>query len=80
MTISQAVTQRIKELLKQNNLTQYKLEQKACLSHDTIKSIMKGKTKGVNLKTIISIADGFDMNVAQFLDCSIFEYDNLDMD
>lgn len=80
MTISQAVALRIKELLKENNLTQYKLEQKACLSHDTVKSIMKGKAKGVNLKTVIAIADGFGMTVDQFLNSDLFLYDNLFMD
>ncbi len=80
MTISQAVAYRISELLKEQNLTQYKLEQKACLSHDTIKSIMKGKAKGVNLKTVIAIADGFGMTVNQFLNSNLFLYDNLDMD
>ena len=54
MNISQAVAVRIKELLKEKGLTQYRLEQNACLSHDTIKSIMKGKAKGVNLKTLIA--------------------------
>ena len=80
MTISQAVAYRISELLKEQNLTQYKLEQKSCLSHDTIKSIMKGKAKGVNLKTVIAIADGFGMTVDQFLNSALFLYDNLDMD
>ncbi len=61
-------------------MTQYKLERKACLSHDTIKSIMKGKAKGVNLKTLVYIADGFDMTVAEFLNCDLFLYENLDID
>lgn len=80
MNISQAVSYRILELLKERNMSLYKLEHKACLSHDTIKSIMKGKAKGVNLKTIISIADGFDMKVCEFLNSTYFEYDNLNMD
>ena len=71
---------RIVELLKAQGLTQYRLEQKACLSHDTIKSIMKGKAKGVNLKTVIAIADGFGMSVSEFLDCELFAYDALNMD
>ena len=71
---------RIAELLKAQGLTQYRLEQKACLSHDTVKSIMKGKAKGVNLKTVIAIADGFGMNVSEFLDCELFAYDALNMD
>ncbi len=80
MDISQAVSVRILELLKEKNISQYRLERNACLSHETIKSIMKGKTKGVNLKTIIAIADGFNMSVSEFLNSQLFEYDNLNMD
>ena len=80
MNISQAVALRIRELLKQNDMTQYKLEHNACLSHDTIKSIMKGKAKGVNLKTLIAISDGFGITVSEFLNSELFLYDNLNMD
>ena len=41
---------------------------------------MKGKAKSVNLKTLIAIADGFEMKVSEFLDSSLFNYDNLNMD
>ncbi len=80
MNISQAVALRILELLKEKNISQYKLEHNACISHDTIKSIMKGKAKGVNLKTIIAIADGFNMKVCEFLNSPLFDYDNVNMD
>ena len=79
MNISEAVAIRIRELLKEKDLTQYKLEQNSCLSHDTVKSIMKGKAKGVNLKTVIAIADGFGMTVCEFLHSDLFCYDNLNM-
>ena len=80
MNISQAVALRIEELLIKKNMSQYNLEHKACLSHETIKSIMKGKTKGVNLKTIISISDGFGISVSEFLDTDLFKYNNLNID
>lgn len=80
MNISQAVANRIKELLLKQGISLYKLERNACLSHDTVKSIMKGKAKGVNLKTIIAIADGFGMTISEFLDSELFLYDNLNMD
>lgn len=80
MTISKAVSIRINELLKENQMTQYKLEQKSGISHDTIKSIMKGKAKGVNLKTIIAIADGFELTASEFLNNDLFLYNSLDMD
>ncbi len=80
MNLSKAVAERILELLKEKNMTQYRLEQRACLSHDTLKSIMKGKAKGVNLRTLIYIADGFDMHVSEFLDSELFNYNNLNLD
>lgn len=61
-------------------MSQYKLEHLACLSHETVKSIMKGKAKGVNQKTIIAIADGFGMTVSEFLNSDLFLYDNLNID
>lgn len=80
MNISQAVAARIRELLKQNKMTQYKLEQVSGLSHDTIKSIMKGKAKGVNLRTLILISYGFGTSIVEFLDCDLFKYENLNID
>lgn len=80
MNISQAVAIRINELLKLNNITMYKLEQITGVSHDTLKSIMKGKAKGVNLRTIVAVADGFNMSASQFLNSPLFNYDNLNID
>lgn len=80
MNISQAVAKRIAELLIEKGISQYRLEQNACLSHETIKSIMKGKAKGVNLKTIVAIADGFGITASQFLNSELFDYNNLSLD
>ena len=41
---------------------------------------MKGKAKGVNLKTCMIIAKGFNMNVWEFLDSEIFKYENISFD
>lgn len=58
----------------------YKLERRSAVSHDTLKSIMKGKTKGVNLKTLIALSDGLGITVSEFLNSELFSYDNLNMD
>ena len=79
MNISQAVALRIIELLKEKGISQYRLEQQACLSHDPVKSIIKGKAKGVNLRTVISIADGFGMSVSEFLNSELFNIENLNL-
>lgn len=78
--ISEAVTIRLKELLDERGLSVYKLEHRSAVSHDTLKSIMKGKTKGVNLKTLIALSDGLGITVSEFLNSELFSYDNLNMD
>ena len=78
--ISEAVTIRLKELLDERGLSVYKLERRSAVSHDTLKSIMKGKTKGVNLKTLIALSDGLGIMVSEFLNSELFSYDNLNMD
>ena len=78
--ISEAVTIRLKELLDERGLSVYKLERRSAVSHDTLKSIMKGKTKGVNLKTLIALSDGLGITVSEFLNAELFSYDNLNMD
>lgn len=80
MDISQAVALRITELLKENNLTLYRLEHITGLSRETLKSIMKCKARGVNLKTIIAISDGFNITASEFLNSKLFDYDNLNID
>ena len=78
--IIEAVTIRLKELLDERGLSVYKLERRSAVSHDTLKSIMKGKTKGVNLKTLIALSDGLGITVSEFLNSELFSYDNLNMD
>lgn len=78
--ISEAVTIRLKELLDERGLSVYKLERRSAVSHDTLKSIMKGKTKGVNLKTLIALSDGLGITMSEFLNSELFSYDNLNMD
>ena len=78
--ISKAVALRVKELLKERSITQYRLEQKMGLSHETVKSIMKGKTKGVNLKTVVIISEGLNITVSEFLNSELFSYENLNIE
>ena len=78
--ISEAVALRIKELLKQRGMSQYRLEHKMGISHDTVKNIMKGKTRGVNLKTVFIIAEGLGVTASEFLDSELFLYGNLNIE
>ena len=78
-SVNYAVAQRIKELLQQKKITQYRLAMNSGLTHSTIKNIMHDTIKDCHLSTIILIASGFDMTVSEFLDSPLFNEDNLNI-
>ena len=80
MTLNKAFALRVSNILTQRKMSKYQLEKKTGISRETLKSIIKGKTKGVNLKTVVLIAYGLDMSVAEFLHDDLFDYNNLTID
>ena len=80
MTVNNAVAKRISELLKEKNISQYRLEQKTGIQHGSMQCIMNGRNKTVTLSTVIMIARGFDMTPSEFLDNEIFLSDELDIE
>ena len=80
MTVSQAVAKRVAVLLKEKNMTQYRLEQNSHIQHGTMQCIMNGRNKKTMLNTVIMIARGFDMTVDEFLDDEIFRSEMLEVE
>ena len=84
LTLTQAVAERIRELLHLNNMTQYKFEQVSGITHGHLGHILYGRKSGTNktvsFTTIVLIAKGFDMSLSDFLDSPIFDYENLAVD
>ena len=79
-SINDVVVDRLCKFLGEKNLTQYKLSQLSNIPFPTIKSIMQRRTKGISLKTIIMIADGFGLTPSEFLDDESFLAENLNLD
>jgi len=80
MTVSQAVAKRISALLREKNMTQYRLEKKSNIQHGSMQCIMNGRNKKTMLNTVIMIARGFDMTVDEFLDDEIFRSEYLEVE
>ncbi len=80
MTVNDAVAKRIIKLLKEKNMTQYRLEQQSGIQHGHMQWIMSGKSKTVTLSTVIMIANGFQMTLLEFLDDELFLYENLEVE
>ncbi len=80
MTVNDAVAKRIIELLKEKEMTQYRLEQNSGIQHGHMQWIMSGKSKTVTLSTVLRLANGFGMTVLEFLDNDLFLFENLEVE
>lgn len=73
MTINNAIKARILELLKERDMTQYRLEKLSKVPHSTLTNILKGNVDDCRLSTLIAIAKAFGMSVSRFLNDKTFE-------
>ena len=73
MVISEAVKLRIQELLKQNNLTAYKLSYLAGMSASNISDCLRGKVKEPTISSIIHICEGLDIQLKDFFNSPLFQ-------
>lgn len=80
MTVCQAVAKRVRGLLAERKMSQYRLEQTSCIQHGTMNSIMSGRNGGIELNTVMMIAKGFGMTVVEFLDDPIFSAEELEIE
>ena len=80
MTVNDAVAKRISQLLREKDMSQYRLEQESGIQHGSMQCIMNGRNKTVTLSTVIMLARGFNMPLTEFLDDEIFRSENLDTD
>ena len=78
-SVNRAVALRISQLLKEKNISQYRLAMNSGVTHSTLKNIMHETVKDNLLSTVILIAAGFGMTVSEFLDDPLFLEENLDI-
>ncbi len=80
MTINDAVAKRIKKLMKDRKMTQYRLERESGLTHGAMDGILTGHNKTVTLTTMYRLARGFGMTVFEFMDDDVFRSEDLEID
>ena len=59
-SVNRAVALRISQLLKEKNMTQYRLAMNSGITHSTLKNIIHETVKDNLLSTVILIASGFE--------------------
>ena len=80
MTVNDAVAKRISTLLKEKNMTQYRLEQNSGIQHGSMQCIMNGRNKTVTLSTVMMLAQGFNISLLEFLDDEVFRSEYLEIE
>lgn len=80
MTINDAVAMRISQLLKLNNMTQYRLEQESGIIHGAMDRILTRQNKTITLATLYKLARGFNMTIFEFIDDENFRSKDLEID
>ena len=68
MKLNKAFSLRVRELLKQKKMTQYKLAQETGLYHSTMTDILNCKYQTPNFRNMALIIRALDMTMADFFD------------
>lgn len=73
MLLSDAIRLRIEQLLKENNLTAYRLSYLAGISTSIISDCKRGKVKEPTVSSIIHICEGLNIQLKDFFDSPYFQ-------
>lgn len=80
MTINQAFAIRVREYLKEKNMSQYKLEDLTGIYHSTMTNILNNKVKASNFKTMALIIRELGVSVSEFFNSPVFDFEVMDID
>ena len=80
MTLNEAFAIRVKLLLKEKKITQYKLCQLTGLYPSTVNFILHAKTKASNFKSMALIIRELGVSISDFFDSPVFNFDHLDIE
>ena len=73
MLLSEAIDLRLNELLKQNNLTVYRLSYRAGISNSIISDFKRGKVKEPKISSILHICEALNIELKDFFNSPYFK-------
>lgn len=78
MQLNEAVSARLKELLRERNMTQYQLYIKSGVPKSSIGNIVNCAYDSVKLRVLHEICQGLEINISDFFDSPFFDESNLE--
>lgn len=79
MKLNKAFALRVREILKEKKMTQYKLAQETGLYHSTMTDILNCKYETPNFMNIALIVRALGLSFSEFFDSSLFDFANLEI-
>ena len=80
MKLNKAFALRVREILKEKKMTQYKLGQQTGLYHSTLTDILNCKYQTPNFKNMALIIRELDVTMQEFFDSQLFDFNNLEIE
>lgn len=77
MTLSEALSIRLTELMQERNLTQYRLYKLSGVAQTTIGDIRLQRNKTVSLLILHELAQGLGISLYDFFDSPLFKGDSI---
>ena len=80
MKLNKAFALRVREILKDKKMTQYKLGQQTGLYHSTLTDILNCKYQTPNFKNMALIIRELGISMQEFFDSNLFDFNDLEID
>lgn len=77
MTIAEALSIRLAELMKQKGINAYRLYLKTGVNQTTIWDIIKKRNASVNIRIIFELCQGLEVDIFEFFNSPIFKNENI---
>lgn len=80
MTLNEAFSIRLKEIMQEKKITQYKITQETSIYPSTMNYILHSKTKASNFKTMALIIRALGVSFTEFFDSPVFDFEKLEIE
>lgn len=78
MKLNKAISLRLKELLDEQNMTQYELFKRSGVPRSTINNIVNLSYNSVKLRIIYEICSGLNISITDFFNSPLFDINNIE--
>lgn len=78
MKLNEAVSRRLRELMRERGMTQYSLSMRSGLPKSTVGNLVNCQYDSVKLRVIHEACQGLGVSIREFFDSGLFDEENLE--